>query len=148
MWVRGHFIVPRVYTQPFAPSATGANPGFSLWGGYWGGRGGENGLAPPPRNFAPPGKKVVTPPSNFFLGGRKATGPTRIWGQTWEILPIFTKIPEFSEFWMKIVDFLVVLNFFFLFRFPPPQHGDSPPQIHPPRWGGEIKKFAPPAKKA
>ena len=36
---------------------------------------------------------------------------------------------------------------FFVLDFRPPSMVIRPPQIHPPRWGGEIKKIRPPSKK-
>ena len=42
-------------------------------------------------------------------------GHTRIWGQIWGILPIFTKIPEFSAFWMNNCRFFGCFEFLFSF---------------------------------
>ena len=151
-----HHVTGYIYDLLFyVTSCTASHLRVFPMGGLLGGRGGENGLAPPPKKCRPPGKKVVTPPLISSWGGERLhqlyISPSKLHFKGIKLGSNYhgtLKNVSCSNDLYFCVQKTYATNFFFLFRFPPPQHGDSPPQIHPPRWGGEIKKFAPPAKKA
>ena len=138
-----------------ANSRSGSPPGSSLWGATGGARG-RKWPCPPTKKFRPPPRqKSRHPPSNFFLGGQKATGGARglLGGRVF--LQIYsTDLQIFYRFTVKIALKSTIL------AFTPPV---APPEncilpLRPPRWGGEnftggVKKkflnsyyiFAPPA---